>query len=158
MLDSSGDVAVRLSAAVEETERLGEALAKSLEPGDRLLLLGPLGAGKTRLVAGLARGLGVKARVRSPSFTLLHEYHGRVPLYHADLYRLEERDVAGLGLEEALERGALAVEWGDRLPAGLRDDALTLEFELISERERRVTARAEGPRGHALLEAWRRLP
>jgi len=149
---------VRLSAAVEETERLGEALAKSLEPGDRLLLLGPLGAGKTRLVAGLARGLGAKARVRSPSFTLLHEYHGRVPLYHADLYRLEERDVAGLGLEEALERGALAVEWGDRLPAGLRDDALTLEFELISERERRVTARAEGPRGHALLEAWRRLP
>lgn len=149
---------MRLSAAVEETERLGEALAKSLEPGDRLLLLGPLGAGKTRLVAGLARGLGVKARVRSPSFTLLHEYHGRVPLYHADLYRLEERDVAGLGLEEALERGALAVEWGDRLPAGLRDDALTLEFELISERERRVTARAEGPRGHALLEAWRRLP
>lgn len=149
---------MRLSAAVEETERLGEALAKSLEPGDRLLLLGPLGAGKTRLVAGLARGLGAKARVRSPSFTLLHEYHGRVPLYHADLYRLEERDVAGLGLEEALERGALAVEWGDRLPAGLRDDALTLEFELISERERRVTARAEGPRGHALLEAWRRLP
>jgi tRNA threonylcarbamoyladenosine biosynthesis protein TsaE len=147
----------RRTSSAEETERLGEALARSLEIGDRLVLLGPLGSGKTRFVAGLARGLSAGARVRSPSFTLLHEYHGRLPLFHADLYRLESRDVAGLGLEEALERGVLVVEWGDRLPASFREDALTLEFELISDRERRMSARGDGPRGRALLAAWRSL-
>ena len=154
---SEAGAGVRRTSAVEETERLGERLAAALEIGDRLLLLGPLGAGKTRFVAGLARGLDSRSRVRSPSFTLLHEYRGRLPLFHADLYRLEERDVAGLGLEEALERGVLAVEWGDRLPPELRSDALALEFELVSASERRVSARAEGPRGRALLEAWRKI-
>ena len=155
---SGSATGARRTAGVEETERLGEALAASLAPGDHIVLLGPLGGGKTRFVAGLARGLGAPGRVRSPSFTLLHEYHGRITLFHADLYRLDARDVPGLGLEEAAERGVLAVEWGDRLPEALRADALTLEFELISGDERALTARASGPRGRALLDAWRGIP
>jgi tRNA threonylcarbamoyladenosine biosynthesis protein TsaE len=149
---------VRRSLSVEATEALGEALAPALEAGDVVVLQGPLGGGKTRLVAGLARGLDAAARVRSPSFTLLHEYRGRLTLFHADLYRLEPRDVPGLGLEEALERGALAVEWGDRLPEELRSDALIVSFELVSEHERVLTAIGRGPRGSALGDAWRKLP
>jgi tRNA threonylcarbamoyladenosine biosynthesis protein TsaE len=158
MRERSESATVRRTGGVEETERLGEALAASLAPGDRIVLLGHLGCGKTRFAAGLARGLGAPSRVRSPSFTLLHEYHGRITLFHADLYRLDPRDVPGLGLEEAAERGVLAVEWGDRLPEGLRADALTLEFELVSENEREIAASASGPRSRVVLEAWRAIP
>ncbi|HKQ56730.1 MAG TPA: tRNA (adenosine(37)-N6)-threonylcarbamoyltransferase complex ATPase subunit type 1 TsaE, partial [Candidatus Eisenbacteria bacterium] len=79
---------VRRTAAVEETERWGEALAPAVKPGDVIALLGPLGAGKTRFVAGLARGIAAAARVRSPTYTLVNEYPGRVPLIHLDLYRV----------------------------------------------------------------------
>jgi tRNA threonylcarbamoyladenosine biosynthesis protein TsaE len=148
----------RASASVEDTERLGERLGAALEPGDVLVLTGALGAGKTRFVAGLARGLAAAARVRSPSFTLLNEYRGRVPLYHLDLYRLEPGETDGLGLDELLEQGALAVEWGEKLPAALRDEALTLAFEVVSAQERAVTAGACAGRGLALLAAWRAGP
>ena len=90
----------RVTASAEATERLGAALAAGLRAGDVLVLTGPLGAGKTRLVAGLARGLGAPGRVRSPSFTLLNEYRGALPLHHLDLYRLAGHDADGLGLEE----------------------------------------------------------
>ena len=123
------------------------------------------GAGKTRFVAGLARGLACKARVRSPSFTLVNEYRGRLLLVHLDLYRIEAPDAETLGLEEQAERGVLVVEWGEKLPAALRERALIVEFEVISEAERRLRARvASGRTGHpghevqratALLEAWR---
>jgi len=148
----------RVSSSVEETERLGEALAAALVTGDVLVLSGPLGSGKTRFVAGLARGLGAKSRVRSPSFTLLNEYRGALTLHHLDLYRLEGPDVEGLGLEELVDEGALAVEWGEKLPAWLREDALTLGFEVLSESERALTASAAGPRGAALFAVWQRLP
>jgi len=147
----------RRTESPEATERLGESLAPHLATGDLVALHGPLGAGKTRFVAGLARGLGARGRVRSPSFTLLHEYPGRVPLFHADLYRLEPREVEGLGLEEALDQGALVVEWAERLPAADLRDALSLTFELVAETARRVTASGSGARGGALLAAWRTL-
>jgi tRNA threonylcarbamoyladenosine biosynthesis protein TsaE len=136
------------------TEALGEALAPALEVGDVVVLSGPLGAGKTRLVAGLARGLGCAARVRSPSFTLINEYRGRIPLVHLDLYRLESADAEGLGLEEQLERGAIVAEWGEKLPAWLRAEALSIEFEIGAGDERRLAARAAGGRGAALLAAF----
>ena len=162
----------RGSGSAAETESLGESLAHHLEPGDVLALSGPLGAGKTRFVVGLARGLDVAARVRSPSFTLVAEYHGRLPLLHVDLYRLAPTEADGLGLEEALERGVLAVEWGEKLPTWLRARALAIEFEIVSETERALVARAPEPvrageapggaglgeapasRPRALLEAW----
>jgi tRNA threonylcarbamoyladenosine biosynthesis protein TsaE len=142
----------------EETERLGEALAPAVRIGDVLLLEGPLGAGKTRFVMGLARGLACKARVRSPTFGLVHEYHGRVILAHLDLYRLDSAEAEGLGLEEIAERAALVVEWGEKLPRPWRDDALKVRFSVseTSPTERTIVAEAAGERGAALLEAWRR--
>ncbi len=147
----------RVSASVEETEWLGESLAAGLAVSDLVLLKGPLGAGKTRFVAGLARGLGCARRVRSPSFTLINEYGGPVPLFHLDLYRVEPAEVEALGLDEPLERGVLAVEWGEKLPARLQADALALQFEILSERERAIAALASGDRGRALLAVWRAL-
>jgi len=138
----------------EDTEALGEALAGSLAAGDVLALSGPLGAGKTRFVAGLARGLGCRARVRSPSFTLINEYDGRVRLIHADLYRLDGADADGLGLEDGAARGVLAVEWGEKLPPRWLAEALRLDFELLSPEARRITAHATAGRGLALLACW----
>jgi tRNA threonylcarbamoyladenosine biosynthesis protein TsaE len=145
------------SASPEQTERLGAGLGPALKPGDVLLLSGPLGAGKTCFTAGLARGLGCTGRVRSPSFTLINEYEGRIPLVHLDLYRLEGTEAEDLGLDERLERAAMVVEWGERLPAHLRADALTLSFEIRAEQERWIRATATGARGGALLAAWREI-
>jgi tRNA threonylcarbamoyladenosine biosynthesis protein TsaE len=153
---SAGDV--RITRSVEDTERLGEALAPALQDGDVLALSGDLGAGKTRFVAGLARGLACRARVRSPSFAIVNEYHGGRLLLHLDLYRLDHVDAEGLGLEEYAERGVLAVEWGERLPAAWLGEALTLRFEPLDANTRRVSASALAGRGLALLAAWRALP
>ena len=149
----------RNTRSPEDTEALGAALAPALAEGDLLLLCGPLGAGKTRFVAGLARGLACHRRVRSPSFTLVNEYAGgRLLLFHLDLYRLDSPDAWGLGLEEMRERGAVVVEWGDRLPAAERAEALRLTLALTGETTRAIEARAHGARGLALLEHWRALP
>jgi tRNA threonylcarbamoyladenosine biosynthesis protein TsaE len=142
-----------ITRSAEETERLGRALAPALAVGDVVALSGPLGSGKTCLVGGLAHGLGAPSRVRSPSFTLVNEYRGRRRLVHLDLYRLEPGDAGGLGLDELRERGVLVVEWGEKLPRPLLDEALRLEFELLSASERRIRAWADPPARH-LLEAW----
>ena len=147
--------AVFHSRAAADTERLGEHLAGALEPGDVVALRGPLGAGKTRLVTGVARGLGVPGRVRSPSFTLVQELSGRIPLAHLDLYRLETHDVHGLGLDETLERAAAVVEWGERLPAELLARALDVAIEVVPGDVRRIVATAPGGRASELLAAWR---
>jgi tRNA threonylcarbamoyladenosine biosynthesis protein TsaE len=142
--------------APEETERAGEALAGALQPGDTIALTGPLGAGKTRFVTGLARGLACPGRVRSPSFSLVNEYGGRITLFHVDLYRIEPMDVDSLGLDEVLERGALVVEWGEKLPSSYRRDALEITIAIGAGTERRFEAHAEArsARAAALLEAW----
>lgn len=145
------------TASVEETEGLGEGLAPALRTGDVIALRGPLGAGKTRFVAGLARGLAAQARVRSPTYTLVNEYPGRIPLVHLDLYRVEPAEVAGLGLEHYLEHGVLVVEWGEKLPFARRTDALSLDFAIVSEHERAIIAEAAGVRGADLLAAWRAI-
>ena len=155
--EAAADLDRRVSASESGTEDLGAALAPGLQAGDVIVLIGPLGAGKTRFVAGLARGLGAGSRVRSPSFTLINEYPGERLLLHLDLYRLEPREVEALGLEEQIERGVLAAEWGEKLPAALRREALTLRFEILSPAERAITARAAGPRGLVLLARWRAL-
>jgi len=152
------NAAVRITRSADETARLGEALAPALAAGDVIALTGELGAGKTRFVAGLARGLACKARVRSPSFAIVNEYHGRLLLLHLDLYRIDPRDLDGLGLDEYLERGALAVEWGERLPERDRAGALSIRFEAPGPGTRELAASAETGRGLALLEAWTRIP
>ena len=106
---------MRLSVADEkETIRLGEILGRSLKAGDLVLLYGELGAGKTTLARGLARAIGYRGRVSSPTFALAHVYRGkRLTLHHLDLYRLKEGQTDELGLDELLNdpRGAVVVEW-----------------------------------------------
>ena len=102
-----------------ETAAVGRDLARTLAAGAVVLLFGDLGAGKTAFVRGLAEGLGVDpADVSSPTFTLIHEYRsGRLPLFHADLYRLTDaREIDELGLDEIGEDGVLAIEWAEKLP------------------------------------------
>lgn len=144
------------SGSPQETERLGESLAPHLETGDVIALSGPLGAGKTRFVAGLARGLEARGRVRSPTFTLVNEYRGRLPLIHLDLYRLDLVDPLELGLDEQRDEAALVVEWGERLPDWFLEDALHIEIAVPEPgADRRMfRARAARGRGRALLAAW----
>lgn len=147
------------TASVEGTERLGAALAPALRAGDVVALSGPLGAGKTRFVSGLVRALCPGARVRSPSFTLVNEFAGSPSLFHLDLYRLEgTRDVEGLGLEDYAERGALIVEWGERLPSAWLASALHVAITPLEGDMRSFTASGTGERGAALFEAWCALP
>ncbi len=106
------------TASAEETEAEGERIGRTLRSGDLLLLVGPLGAGKTTFVRGLARGAGSADAVASPTFVLVRNYRGRVPLAHVDLYRLDRApELRDLGLDELLDKGAVVVEWGDRLEA-----------------------------------------
>ncbi len=100
----------------EETAAAGERLAARVQPGQVVLLHGDLGAGKTAFVRGLARGLGAPADdVSSPTFTIIQEYRGRIPLYHVDLYRLQPAEVEELGLDEIVDSGGVvAIEWATR--------------------------------------------
>jgi len=128
-----------VTRSAEETEALARAFATTLGPGDRLLLYGDLGAGKTVFIRGLADGLGVDPDdVSSPTFTLIHEYKGRVPLYHVDLYRIAPLEVPGLGLEALAGDGVLAIEWAERLPF---DDgaAVRVRLEDLGGHDRRIT-------------------
>ena len=126
-----------------ETEAAGRDLAKTLTPGNVLLLSGDLGAGKTAFVRGIAEGLGIEpAAVTSPTFTLVHEYRGgRLPLVHVDLYRLEPIEVDDLGLDELTAAGGVvAIEWPDRLPRRF-DDAVRVTIEHGPGDERRIEIR-----------------
>jgi tRNA threonylcarbamoyladenosine biosynthesis protein TsaE len=115
----------------ERMRALGEALGRAAVAGDRFLLEGPFGAGKTTFVQGLAQGLDVPTPVSSPSFVIENQYRGRLRLYHIDLYRLERVEPElWQSLEEHLYGdGVAAVEWAERLPDELRDGATVLRFE-----------------------------
>ena len=133
----------------EATQAVGEALAGLIQPGDLVLLSGEMGAGKTALTQGLGRGLGVTDRITSPTFTIAHQYAGRLTVHHLDVYRLEHLNEAlDVGLGEILDEGALVIiEWGDailpvlprdflevRLAFGDGDDDRELRFRPIGSR------------------------
>ncbi len=145
------------SRSREETLRFGEALGALLRPGDVLALEGPLGAGKTTLVQGLARGLGVprEVPVTSPTFTLVAEYPGRVPLRHADFYRVESAArLADAGFDDLLDGdGVLVVEWPERFPGALPADRLWIRLEIRGESERLLRLLGVGERAEALVGA-----
>ena len=125
----------------EETEKIGEALAKKLQPGTILAYRGDLGAGKTAFTRGLARGLGCKELVTSPTYTIVNEYlGGRLPLFHFDMYRLASSDdLWDIGWEDYLARGGVcAVEWSENV-ADAMEDALTVTIEKLGETTRRIT-------------------
>ncbi len=145
-------MATHISNSPAETERLGEEWGREAQPGWVIGLHGDLGAGKTCFVRGLARGLGIRARVHSPTFALLNEYPGgRLPLAHLDLYRLEsDRAVAGAGLDEYLfaPDGVVVVEWIERwlpwldrgeLPPHTPARYRQARFETLDETRRGIT-------------------
>jgi tRNA threonylcarbamoyladenosine biosynthesis protein TsaE len=127
------------TSSAEETRALGVALAPLLAPGDVVSLTGDLGAGKTTLVQGVARGLGVDQPVLSPTFTLVRQYEGIHPVYHLDIYRLDRvQDVLDLGFEELLDAGGVVlIEWGDAIEALLPDEMLEVELSIDDADERR---------------------
>ncbi|CAN5880829.1 tRNA (adenosine(37)-N6)-threonylcarbamoyltransferase complex ATPase subunit type 1 TsaE [soil metagenome] len=135
-----------LTASEEDTSAAGARLGESLRAGDVVLLFGDLGAGKTAFVRGLAEGLGAPGdEVSSPTFTIVQQYAGRVTLYHVDLYRLEEREVDDLGLEElVLGDGVVAIEWAERW-RGRPDDAIEVRIEDAGEDVRRISVKLPIP-------------
>jgi len=148
-------VTVRAESA-DAMQALGERLGRALRAGDVVALIGPLGAGKTTFVQGLARGAGVPAErhVASPTFALVNEHPGRVALVHADLYRINDRaELLELGLDDAFDRAAVAIEWLDRFPDAAPADRLELTIAIEPDDARSVTFEGTGPRGDALVAA-----
>ena len=132
---------VFLTNSPEETEALGERLAKVLRPGTVLAYRGDLGAGKTAFTRGLARGLGYREAVTSPTYTIVNEYlGGRLPLFHFDMYRLRsDDDLWDIGWEDYLDRnGVCAVEWSENVPEAMAG-AMTVNIEKLGDTARRIT-------------------
>lgn len=132
----------RVTRSEKETIELGKAIGGVLPPGITIALVGPLGSGKTRLIKGIALGLGLRSadEVVSPTYTLINEYSGRLPLYHIDAYRLKSaRELAELGIEECFASKAVTViEWADRVSSILPDKHLLITMSHVSPRRRRI--------------------
>lgn len=151
-----------MSESVERTHALGQTLGALTQAGDVVLLEGELGAGKTAFTQGIGQGLGVAATINSPTFTILKEYEGRLPLYHFDLYRLDEPDeLYELGFEDYFRgAGVCVVEWAER--GEFKDEEppvwdgawLRVTLSITGEDERALTCSADGARGQALLAAF----
>ena len=132
---------LRETNSAAETRALGEELSSSLRPGDVVVLEGELGAGKSELARGIARGLGVRETVTSPSFTILNVYEsGRYPLYHFDWYRLESADeLYELGMDEYLGGDGIAVvEWAERCPEAVPENTIRITLDVTGEESRRI--------------------
>ena len=141
---------------VDETRQSAAALAELLVPGDVVSLAGELGAGKTAFVQGAARALGVEEPVVSPTFVLVREYRGDMPIYHVDVYRLDRlQEVHDLGFEDFLDPGGVVfVEWGDAVEALLPDSHLRVELTTGEDQIRLIRVSARGP---AWAPRWERL-
>ncbi|WP_096186821.1 tRNA (adenosine(37)-N6)-threonylcarbamoyltransferase complex ATPase subunit type 1 TsaE [Evansella halocellulosilytica] len=135
-----------LSHSEQETWDLAKKIAFHLQPGDVVTLEGDLGAGKTSFTKGLAKGLGVERNVNSPTFTIMKEYEGRLPLYHMDAYRLED-EMEDLGLGDYFEgQGITVVEWPSMIEEQLPDERLEIIMKHQGETERQLTFFTHGER------------
>jgi tRNA threonylcarbamoyladenosine biosynthesis protein TsaE len=138
-------------------QQFSASLGRVVEVGDVVALTGPLGAGKTTFVQGLARGLGVPAdrHVASPTFALVNEHPGRIDFVHVDFYRIGgPAELPELGIEEAYDRAVTAIEWAERFPDWLPSDTLHIIIEPEASGARLLRARSSGPRSQALLRHW----
>jgi tRNA threonylcarbamoyladenosine biosynthesis protein TsaE len=145
-----------------ETEALGATLGRLMQPGDVLALVGDLGAGKTCLARGVARGLDIDEPVTSPTFILVAEYSAAAgfPLYHADCYRLEqaEAEAQAIGLDELLlDDGVAIVEWAERIEALLPADHLRITLTTLDDTQRQLTFEPRGPRAAELVQRMGQL-
>jgi tRNA threonylcarbamoyladenosine biosynthesis protein TsaE len=146
-------VATFISNSAEQTESFGRQFAETMKAGDVLALTGDLGAGKTQFVKGLADGLGAGMIATSPTFTLVHEYFGgHLPIYHFDFFRIENRQsTERLGLDDYFfGEGVAVVEWADRFPDLIPENAQWISFETKSETEREITVSDNSP----ALQRW----
>lgn len=143
---------VYCSRSPQATRKLARRLAARLQAGDFLALSGQLGGGKTCFVQGLAEGLGVQGRVSSPTFVLLHYHPGPVPLLHLDAYRVSSgQELRDLGLDDYMDRCVVVLEWADRVPELVPEEALSLRFE-YAEQGRHIILSGRGERAAALIE------
>ena len=126
------------TTSADETRALAAAISEHLQPGDVVVLAGDLGAGKTTFAQGLARGLGVDGPVTSPTFTLVQQYSGRLPVAHVDVYRLERiQELHDLGFEELVDGdGVTIIEWGDAAAQVLPADRVVVQIEALELRAR----------------------
>jgi tRNA threonylcarbamoyladenosine biosynthesis protein TsaE len=149
---------VLTSGDAEATRAVGEVLGRAAEPGDVVCLFGELGAGKTQLAKGIAAGLGVGDTVSSPSFVLMAEYEGRLPLFHIDLYRLADAAdaLAGGLIDDRQASGMTVIEWADRLGDWLPASRLGIRIEGTGDGPRRLELRATDARHERLAAEARR--
>lgn len=139
------------TGSARRTEELGRAVGEKIERGTIVCLSGELGAGKTVVVRGIARGMGIDGAVTSPTFQLVREYSGRERLFHFDFYRLgSAAEAVDLDIEECLDSGVVAAEWSDRFPGFHFSDSLYLALEWAGENERIIRVTRCAGRGDAL--------
>ena len=133
-------MSITITESVQKTEEYGERLAKELKAGDVVAMFGGMGMGKTQLVRGLARGLGLDAEVSSPTFALVHDYGGNPPLVHFDMYRIGGwEDLYSTGFFDYQQEGAiLAVEWSENIEQALPENAVRLYFTRIDDTTRQI--------------------
>ncbi|MFL5801318.1 MAG: tRNA (adenosine(37)-N6)-threonylcarbamoyltransferase complex ATPase subunit type 1 TsaE [Roseiflexaceae bacterium] len=153
-----------ISHSVAQTIRVGQRLGELLHAGDLVLLLGDFGSGKTHLIKGIAQGLGSADLVNSPSFVLINEYragpaHKHMPIYHADLYRIENPgELAGIGLEEAWSGdGVCLIEWAERAQGWLPQDHLTIHLRYLSDTKRVLRFAPHGRRYEGLVGEFKKI-
>jgi tRNA threonylcarbamoyladenosine biosynthesis protein TsaE len=153
-----------LTRSVEETRDLAERLARTvLRPGDLIVLAGDLGAGKTAFAQGVGRGLDVTQRVVSPTFTIVREYEGKMPMVHVDVYRLDRlQELHDLGFDELFDESVTLIEWGDVIGALLPPDRLEIRLEAAEENERWVSVTMHGrswqARSRQIADVWAAFP
>jgi tRNA threonylcarbamoyladenosine biosynthesis protein TsaE len=141
---------ITISTSVDQTRKIGQTIGQCLSSGMLLAFSGDLGSGKTAFVQGLAKGLAVSEKyyITSPTYTLINEYPGRIPLFHVDLYRIEDPDdFENIGLYDIMNaHNVVAVEWAEKLPGEYLTDYLDLHFSFIDGDSRSITISARGPK------------
>ncbi|MCF6097193.1 tRNA (adenosine(37)-N6)-threonylcarbamoyltransferase complex ATPase subunit type 1 TsaE [Thermovorax subterraneus] len=143
--------------SVEETQELGEKLGRLLTKGDLVALKGDLGAGKTAFARGIARGVGSEDFVTSPTFTIINEYNGDVPVAHIDVYRLSDAgELEEIGFRDYLKEYVVIIEWADLVIDILPEEILWVELETIGEQERRIIFTAKGKKYEKILQEMKK--
>lgn len=143
-----------ISHKPSETRRFGASIGKLAMPGDILLLVGKLGTGKTCLTQGIARGLGIEEYIPSPSFVLIRQFYGRLPLYHIDLYRLDlPQEIADLGLDDYLYgKGICVIEWAEKGLSLMPPEYMLIKIDYLGDTERSLKLETYGKRYMEMLD------
>jgi tRNA threonylcarbamoyladenosine biosynthesis protein TsaE len=148
------------SGSLKETQALGEKIGRNIDSNTVITLSGELGSGKTSFVQGLARGLDVSENyyITSPTYSIIHEYTGRIPLFHIDLYRIREKDeIFETGLYEMLDRdGIFAIEWPELITDDLPSDYIAICFEFADDDSRKIVITAHGEKAEEAIKELRK--